>query len=170
MFCFQQIDAKKVDFSLIPNSEYIDSENGGRLSVVGELEFKPVSLGGKSAIQLSDPLDGSTIGFDNIDGKVAFNNAIIIAPDTRGTCPAAGCDGRVSFKIGLTFNPAGTTGIGALGTANSATNQEKIDGVLRIRDINLYPPTASGINPQRLGEAVLTGGRLTSQFGIIPRN
>lgn len=165
-----RFDAKKVDFSLIPNSEYIDSENGGRLSVVGELEFKPVSLGGKSAIQLSDPLDGSTIGFDNIDGKVAFNNAIIIAPDTRGTCPAAGCDGRVSFKIGLTFNPAGTTGIGALGTANSATNQEKIDGVLRIRDINLYPPTASGINPQRLGEAVLTGGRLTSQFGIIPRN
>ena len=109
-------------------------------------------------------------GTDNIDGKVAFNNAIIIAPDTRGTCPAAGCDGRVSFKTGLTFNPAGTTGIGALGTANSATNQEKIDGVLRIRDINLYPPTASGINPQRLGEAVLTGGRLTSQFGIIPRN
>lgn len=161
-----RFDAKKVDFSLIPNSEYIDSENGGRLSVVGELEFKPVSLGGKSAIQLSDPLDGSTVGFDNIDGKVAFNNAIIIAPDTRQTCPTVGCDGMVSFKAGLTFNPAGTTGIGNSG---AATDAEKIAGVLRVRDINLYPPTV-GAQPQRLGEMVLTGGRIIGQLGIIPRN
>lgn len=155
-----RLDGKKIDLSLIPNSEYT-STDGSRLSVVGELELKAVKDGGKSAIQLSDPLDGSTIGFDNIDGKVAFNNAIIIAPDTRGTCPTAGCDGMVSFKAGLTFNPAGTTGTG--------TAQDKIDGVLRIRDINFYPPSATSA-PQRLGEAVLTGGRITGQLGIIPRN
>lgn len=163
-----RLDGKKIDLSLIPNSEYTTTD-GSRLSVVGELELKAVKDGGKSAIQLSDPLDGSTVGFDNIDGKVAFNNAIIISPDTRETCPTAGCDGMVSFKAGLTFNPAGTTGIGATGGANSATNAEKIAGVLRVRDINLYPPTV-GAQPQRLGEMVLTGGRITGQLGIIPRN
>lgn len=163
-----RLDGKKIDLSLIPNSEYT-STDGSRLSVVGELELNAVKDGGKSAIQLSDPLDGSTVGFDNIDGKVAFNNAIIISPDTRETCPTADCDGMVSFKAGLTFNPAGTTGIGATGGANSATNAEKIAGVLRVRDINLYPPTV-GAQPQRLGEMVLTGGRITGQLGIIPRN
>ncbi|NNP68503.1 DUF6160 family protein [Acinetobacter sp. Ac_5812] len=161
-----RLDGKKIDLSLIPNSEYTATD-GSRLSVVGELELKAVKDGGKSAIQLSDPLDGSTVGFDNIEGKVAFNNAIIIAPDTRGTCPTAGCDGMVSFKAGLTFNPAGTTGIGSSGA--TATDAEKIAGVLRIRDINLYPPSTTS-SPQRLGEAVLTGGRLMSQIGIIPRN
>lgn len=157
-----RLDGKKLDLSLIPNSEYT-STDGSRLSVVGELDLKAVKDGGKSSIQLSDPLDGSTVGFDNIDGKVAFNNAIIISPDTRQACPAAGCDGMVSFKAGLTFNPAGTTGVG------SATNAEKIAGVLRVRDLNLYPPT-TGAQPQRLGEMVLTGGRITGQLGIIPRN
>lgn len=163
-----RLDGKKIDLSLIPNSEYT-STDGSRLSVVGELELKAVKDGGKSAIQLSDPLDGSTVGFDNIDGKVAFNNAIIIAPDTRDStkcASAAGCDGMVSFKAGLTFNPAGTTGVGALG---AATDAEKIAGVLRVRDLNLYPPTV-GAQPQRLGEMVLTGGRITGQLGIIPRN
>ena len=160
-----RLDGKKIDLSLIPNSEYT-STDGSRLSVVGELELKAVKDGGKSAIQLSDPLDGSTVGFDNIDGKVAFNNAIIIAPDTRQTCPTVGCDGMVSFKAGLTFNPAGTTGIGNSG---AATDAEKIAGVLRVRDINLYPPTV-GAQPQRLGEMVLTGGRIIGQLGIIPRN
>lgn len=160
-----RLDGKKLDLSLIPNSEYT-STDGSRLSVVGELDLKAVKDGGKSSIQLSDPLDGSTVGFDNIDGKVAFNNAIIISPDTRQACPAAGCDGMVSFKAGLTFNPAGTTGVGAAG---AATNAEKIAGVLRVRDLNLYPPT-TGAQPQRLGEMVLTGGRITGQLGIIPRN
>ncbi len=160
-----RLDGKKLDLSLIPNSEYT-STDGSRLSVVGELDLKAVKDGGKSSIQLSDPLDGSTVGFDNIDGKVAFNNAIIISPDTRQACPAAGCDGMVSFKAGITFNPAGTTGVGAAG---AATNAEKIAGVLRVRDLNLYPPT-TGAQPQRLGEMVLTGGRITGQLGIIPRN
>ena len=98
--------------------------------------------------------------------KIGFNNAIIIASDTRQTCPTVGCDGMVSFKAGLTFNPAGTTGIGNSG---AATDAEKIAGVLRVRDINLYPPTV-GAQPQRLGEMVLTGGRIIGQLGIIPRN
>ena len=157
-----RLDGKKIDLSLIPNNEYT-SADGSRLSVVGELELKATKEGGKTSIQLSDPLDQSTLGLDNIDGKVAFNNAIIIAPDTRTACPNEGCNGVVSFKAGLTFNPAGTNGTGS--------PQDKINGVFRVRDINLYPAaSASSIVPQRLGEAVLTGGRLTSQLGIIPRN
>jgi hypothetical protein len=157
-----RLDGKRIDLSLIPNSEYnATNGDGSRLSIVGELELKAVKDGGKSAIQFSDPLDGSTVGFDNIDGKMAFNNAIVIAPDTRQACPVVGCDGMVTFKTGLTLNPAGTSGVG--------TDQEKIDGVLRVRDINFYPP-AVGAQPQRLGEMALTGGRITGQFGIIPRN
>ena len=57
----------------------------------------------------------------------------------------------VSFNTGLTFNPNRST-----------------DGVFRARDINLYPPTTGA--GARLGEMVLTGGRLNSQLGIIPRN
>ncbi len=160
-----RVDGEKIDLSLIPNSEYTNTD-GSRLSVVGELKLKPVKDGGKSSIQLGDPVDGSVLGFDNIDGKIAFNNAIIITPDTRQTCPTVGCDGMVSFKAGLTFNPAGTTGIGNSG---AATDAEKIAGVLRVRDINLYPPTV-GAQPQRLGEMVLTGGRIIGHLGIIPRN
>lgn len=156
-----RLDGKKIDLSLIPNNEYT-SADGSRLSVVGELELKATKEGGKTSIQLSDPLDQSTLGLDNIDGKIAFNNAIIIGPDTRQKCPTDVCNGVVSFKAGLTFNPAGTNGTG--------TDADKINGVFRVRDINLYPAASASITPQRLGEAVLTGGRLTSQLGIIPRN
>ena len=146
-----RVDGEKIDLSLIPNSEYTNTD-GSRLSVVGELKLKPVKDGGKSSIQLGDPVDGSVLGFDNIDGKIAFNNAIIITPDTRQTCPTDGCDGMVSFKVGLTVNP-----------------DKSAEGVLRIRDVNLYPPSTT-LAPQRLGEAVLTGGRFTSRIDIIPRN
>ncbi|MDF2416976.1 heme utilization protein [Acinetobacter beijerinckii] len=138
-----------MDFSLIPNNEYKSDGTGNSLSIVGDFEL----TGNNNTIQISDPIDGSTLGLDNLQGKLAFNNAIVVGRDSTG-------EGMVGFNTALTFNPAGTNGTG--------TAADKIAGVFRARDINLYPP-ATGAGA-RLGEMVLTGGRLSSQFGIIPRN
>jgi len=133
-----------MDFSLIPNSEYQSDGTGSSLNIVGDFTLDPKQ---GNTIQISDPLDGSTIGLDNLTGKIAFNNAIVIAPKANQN----GAEGMVSFNSSFTFNPDRTT-----------------DGVFRARDINLYPPnTGAGA---RLGELAITGGRLTSQFGIMPRN
>jgi hypothetical protein len=133
-----------MDFSLIPNSEYQSDGTGSSLNIVGDFTLDPKQ---GNTIQISDPLDGSTIGLDNLTGKMAFNNAIVIAPKANQN----GAEGMVSFNSSFTFNPDRTT-----------------DGVFRARDINLYPPnTGAGA---RLGELAITGGRLTSQFGIMPRN
>ena len=46
--------------------------------------------------------------------------------------------------------------------------QQTTSGVFRARDINFYPPnTGSGA---RLGELAITGGRISSEFNIVPRN
>ena len=133
-----------MDFSLIPNSEYKSDGTGSSLNIVGDFTLDPKQ---GNTIQISDPLDGSTLGLDNLTGKMAFNNAIVIAPKANQN----GAEGMVSFNSSFTLNPDRTT-----------------DGVFRARDINLYPPnTGSGA---RLGELAITGGRLTSQFGIMPRN
>ncbi|ENV36316.1 heme utilization protein [Acinetobacter venetianus] len=138
-----------MDLSLIPNNEYKSDGTGNSLIIAGDLTLK----GTGNTIQISDPTDGSTLGLDNLSGKMAFNNSIVIGRHSSG-------EGMVGFNTGLTFNPAGTNGTG--------TNAEKIAGVFRARDINLYPPsTGAGA---RLGEMVLTGGQLNSQLGIIPRN
>lgn len=130
----------EMNLSLIPNSEYKTDGTGNSMIIVGDFSLK----GSGNTIQISDPIDGSTLGLDNLTGNMAFNNAIVIGRHNSG-------EGMVSFNTGLTFNPNRTT-----------------DGVFRARDINLYPPsTGAGA---RLGELAITGGRLTSQFGIIPRN
>lgn len=127
-----------MDFSLIPNNNI---EDGSRLSVAGELNLK----GTGNTVQISDPQDGSTLGLDNLTGKVAFNNAIVVNKDQ-----ASGL-GKVGFNASLNFNP-----------------EKNTQGVFRARDINFYPPnTGPGA---RLGELAITGGRLSSEFNIIPRN
>ena len=133
-----------MDLSLIPESEIKADGTGSRLSVVGDLKL----TGTNNTIQLSDPINGSTLGLDNLTGDVRFNNAIVINKNaTTGT-------GQVGFNASLQFNP-----------------QQTVDGVFRARDLNFYPPTASVVNSgARLGEIALTGGRLTSEFNIIPRN
>jgi hypothetical protein len=74
-----------MDFSLIPNSEYQaasasnGNREGSRMNIVGEFEL----TGDKNTIQISDPNDGSTLGLDNIVGKMAFDNAIVIAEIKR---------------------------------------------------------------------------------------
>lgn len=116
-------------------------EDGSRLSVVGELDLK----GDNNTIQISDPQNGSTLGLDRITGKVGFNNAIVVTKDQ------ASGEGKVGFHTSLLMNP------------NKTTN-----GVFRAKDINFYPP-ATGPGA-RLGELAITGGRISSEFNIIPRN
>lgn len=116
-------------------------DEGSRLTVVGDLELK----GDGNTIQISDPQNGSTLGLDRITGKVGFNNAIVVAKDqTSG-------QGKVGFNTSLFLNPQKTT-----------------TGVFRARDINFYPPNAGP--GKRLGELAITGGRLSSELSIIPRN
>lgn len=127
-----------IDFSLIPNNSIDD---GSRLSVAGELELK----GTGNTIQISDPQNGSTLGLDNLTGKVGFNNAIVVAKDQGSGL------GKVGFNSSFLLNPDKTT-----------------TGVLRAKDINFYPPnTGAGA---RLGELAITGGRLSTELSIIPRN
>ncbi|AXQ23280.1 heme utilization protein [Acinetobacter wuhouensis] len=133
-----------MNLSLIPNSEILADGTGSRLSVIGDLKLK----GSTNTIQISDPINGSALGLDNLTGELGFNNAIVIGKNSSTG------DGQVGFNASLQFNPS-----------NSA------DGVFRARDLNFYPPASTGVNAgSRLGEVALTGGRLTSQFNIIPRN
>lgn len=131
-----------MNFSLIPNNAITD---GNRLSIVGRYNLLP-NVG--NTIQVTDPIDDSMIGLDNIQGLVEFNNAIVINKDTVG------------FNYGFEFNPA---------AGQTAAQREA--NVFRVKDINLYPPLAAINNRgQRLGEIVMTGGRLNMEMAIKPRN
>lgn len=140
----------KMDFSLIPNNSIAD---GAKLSIVGDFDMNQPNT--YNTIQISEPTDGSVLGLDNIKGLLRFNNAITIGKDTAGA-------GKVGFNAEFTFNPDKTN-----------------DGVFRVKDINLYPSVNTGTvaipvyatgTPQRLGEMAITGGRLSTQLGIVPRN
>ena len=120
-----------MNFALVPNNE-VSASYGSRLSIVGRYNL---TVG---TIQLSDPIDDSIVGFDNMSGLIQFNNAIVINKD------------NISFNYSFDFNP-----------------DHDPAKVFRVRDINLYPSLASA---QRLGEMVMTGGRISAEMGIKPRN
>jgi hypothetical protein len=120
-----------MNFALVPNNA-VSASYGSRLSIVGRYNLTA------GAIQVSDPIDDSIIGFDNMSGLIQFNNAIVINKSD------------VSFNYSFDFNP-----------------DHDPTKVFRVKDINLYPPLASA---QRLGEMVMTGGRLSAAMSIKPRN
>ncbi|MCZ2961202.1 hypothetical protein NYY68_15965 [Acinetobacter baumannii] len=129
-----------LNLSIVPNSSIAD---GSALTVLGDFTMPATATG--NTVQISDPIDGSAIGFDNITGKLAFNTALVVGKDT-----ASGL-GKVGVNTAVYFNP-----------------DKSIDGALRVKDINFYPPsTGAGA---RLGELAITGGRLNSSFSIVPRN
>ncbi len=122
-------------FALVPNNA-ITATDGTRLSIVGRYNLT------QGALQISDPIDDSIVGFDNMSGLIEFNNNIVINKD------------NVAFKYGFRFNP-----------------DRAADKVFRVRDINLYPPVAAVNNrAQRLGEMVITGGTINTEMSIKPRN
>ncbi|MFC3902005.1 hypothetical protein SAMN05421749_101676 [Acinetobacter marinus] len=124
-----------MNFALIPNNQ-ISANRGNQLSIVGEYDLT------EGTIQISDSIDGSMIGFDNMSGLVRFNNAIEVNKD------------NVGFNYSFDFNP----------------NRNAAD-VFRVKDLNFYPPLgASNNRGQRLGEMVMTGGRLGVEMSITPRN
>ncbi|MFV5515521.1 DUF6160 family protein [Acinetobacter gerneri] len=140
-----------INFALIPRA-VLSSDAGlvdgvNALNVVGQMDLDS-TLPMNNSLQLIDP-DGSTLGLDNLSGSIAFDNSLIVNKNNAG------------FNYSFLFNP-----------------QRNAAGVFRARDINLYPGTgtldATG-NPvigsaQRLGELAITGGRLSSQMAITPRN
>ena len=124
-----------MNFALIPNNQ-ISTNKGNQLSIVGEYDLE------QGTIQLSDPIDGSMIGFDNMSGLIRFNNAIEVNKD------------NVGFNYTFDFNP-----------------YRQASDVFRVKDINFYPPlNATNNRGQRLGEMVMTGGRLGVEMNITPRN
>lgn len=133
-----------INFALIPTNAVTD---GSSLTVAGDYNLT------EGAIQLSDPVDGSMFGLDNLTGRVGFVNSIGIAPRT-GNDYSANQQGNVSFNYSFNFNP-------------NKNNAE----VFRVKDINFYPPTSAQTTVgQRLGEMVFTGGRLSSSLTLAPRN
>ena len=126
-----------INLSLIPNNNIDD---GGKMSIVGDLTLANTG----NTIQISDPINGSTIGLDNLTGKISFNNAIVISKDQESG------KGKVGFNSTFNFNPDQTAA-----------------GVFKAKDLNFYPPN-TGMGA-RLGEIAITGGRLKTELGIIPR-
>ncbi len=138
-----------MDFSLIPNN---DINDGAKLSIVGEFDMNRPNT--YNTIQISEPTDGSVLGFDNIVGKIRFNNAITISKNSTAAGTINPGEGKVGFNAEFMFNP---------GKDN--------EGVFRVKDVNLYPGVGGVTGqPQRLGEMAITGGRISSKLGIVPRN
>ena len=131
-----------IDLSLIPNSSIA---NGSKMSIVGELNL----ANSGNTIQISDPIDGSTIGLDNLTGRIAFDNAIVIGKDQTTGNPTSG-NGKIGFNSTFNFNPG----------------QVAAD-VFRAKDLKFYPPN-TGVGA-RMGEVAITGGRLSTAFSITPR-
>ena len=115
---------------------------GGSTLANNNIRFRGDYLIDNSAIQITDPINNSILGLDNIKGRVGFDNAIKINRD------------NVAFNVGLTFNPN-----------RNATE------VFRVQNVNLYPfssATNTVLPAQRLGEIAITGGRLDSTLTLRP--
>lgn len=145
--------AGQANFSIIPlsltasdyNSDGTPKEDKNLLNFIGLLELDKTQ---NNSIQLVDPIDGSTMGLDNIVGTVAFDNKIVVNSN------------NVGFNLGFNFNPNKTAA-----------------EVFRVRDVNFYPSikdsngVVTGVGSvQRLGEMAITGGRLNSEMKITPRD
>ncbi|ENX46751.1 MULTISPECIES: DUF6160 family protein [Acinetobacter] len=146
--------AGQANFSIIPlsldrlndyNSDKTPKEGKNALNFIGLFELDGTK---NNSIQIVDPIDGSTMGLDNIVGTVAFDNKIVVNSN------------NVGFNLGFNFNPNKTAA-----------------EVFRVRDVNFYPSikdsngVVTGVgSAQRLGEMAITGGRLNSEMKITPRD
>ena len=139
--------AGQANFSIIPlsltasdyNSDGTPKEDKNALNFIGLLELDKTQ---NNSIQLVDPIDGSTMGLDNIVGTVAFDNKIVVNSN------------NVGFNLGFNFNPNKTAA-----------------EVFRVKNIDFYPSVNGTVgSAQRLGELAITGGRLTSEMKITPRD
>ncbi|WP_413784493.1 DUF6160 family protein [Acinetobacter sp. S54] len=139
--------AGQANFSIIPlslaasdyNSDGTPKEDKNALNFIGLLELDKTQ---NNSIQLVDPIDGSTMGLDNIVGTVAFDNKIVVNSN------------NVGFNLGFNFNPNKTAA-----------------EVFRVKNVDFYPSVSGTVgSAQRLGELAITGGRLTSEMKITPRD
>jgi len=140
--------AGQANFSIIPlsldrlndyNSDKTPKEGKNALNFIGLFELDGTK---NNSIQIVDPIDGSTMGLDNIVGTVAFDNKIVVNSN------------NVGFNLGFNFNPNKTAA-----------------EVFRVKNIDFYPSVNGTVgSAQRLGELAITGGRLTSEMKITPRD
>lgn len=139
--------AGQANFSILPlsltasdyNSDGTPKEDKNALNFIGLLELDKTQ---NNSIQLVDPIDGSTMGLDNIVGTVAFDNKIVVNSN------------NVGFNLGFNFNPNKTAA-----------------EVFRVKNIDFYPSVNGTVgSAQRLAELAITGGRLTSEMKITPRD
>lgn len=126
--------AGDMNFSIIPSEAETLGVSGNKISFVGSYDVT------NGAIQITEPVDGSILGLDNLSGKIGFNNAIVVDKD------------NAAFNLSFTFNP-----------------DRDPAKVFRAKDINFYGPDVNK-PAQRLGEMVITGGTLSSSMKITPFN
>ncbi|MFX7792821.1 heme utilization protein, partial [Acinetobacter baumannii] len=66
-----------LNLSIVPNSSIAD---GSALTVLGDFTMPATATG--NSVQISDPIDGSAIGLENMTGKLAFNTALVVGKDS----------------------------------------------------------------------------------------
>lgn len=131
------------------NAEYLNlelksGENTEAGNFVGyEADFK-LKSDGSSFVHIVDTVDSTTIGLDELKGRLrVLNGRVDVTPDES-----------VRFSNTFVVNPL-----------------HKDNEVLEVGSVNFYPSTGTGLSaPQRLGEAVITGGKLDVDLTLKPVN
>ena len=133
-----RISASQLNFDLLP------ANNAAGQNYIGYAADVTLNPDASSFLQIVEPSDSSTVGFDKLTGRARI---------TDGRIDILADGGR--FYNDIRINP------------NNDPNQ-----VFSIGEINFYPASAAGTlgNPQTLGRAVLTGGRLISDLTLRPVN
>lgn len=131
-----RISASQLNFDLLP------ANNAAGENYIGYAVDLTLNPDASSFVQIVEPSDSSTVGFDKLTGRVRIADGRIDILEDGGR-----------FYNDIRINPT------------NDPNQ-----VFSVGEINFYPATAAGPvgNAQTLGRAVLTGGRLISDLTIRP--
>lgn len=133
-----------INMAIIPRPVFGDQtslvDGANKLGFIGIFTLDSNTT--KNSIQIIDPVDSSTLGLDNLSGTLAFDNSIAVNKNSAG------------FNLGLNFNP-----------------NKNVNEVFRIKDVNFYPSNGTSVGAaQRLGEVAITGGRLSGNMTLTPRD
>ncbi|WP_026471257.1 DUF6160 family protein [Alkanindiges illinoisensis] len=133
---------------------------GLKIKLNGDMNFALVP---SEAGSLSGPQDGANrLGF--VGSYLVDSGAIqIVEPVDGSILGLDNLSGRIGFDNAIVVNK---DNVGFNFGLNFNPNKLATE-VFRVKDINMYP---SGGNAQRLGEMVITGGRLNANMTIVPRN
>ncbi|MFU8925509.1 DUF6160 family protein [Acinetobacter puyangensis] len=150
-----------------------DSSLGGYLGYNADLSLAD------SYLRLVEPTDGSQLALDKVSGRLKLTQGQLTIQPNPSANPS---DGDVTLAALIDINPDCPV-TGSLANCVSATTGNKVAAsaanyqfaaseAFRIGEFNLYPsPTVAIPNPtgQKLGEVVMTGGKMFTQFSLTPR-